>query len=68
MFVYGSENITNQAFWLGYSEMFSHYEWFLEYVRNLEQVTTEKLLVKAREYLSPQRRVLGIYHPEENPA
>jgi zinc protease len=68
MFIYGSENITNQGFWLGYSEMFSHYSWFLEYVKNLEQVTAEKLLAKAREYLSPQRRVLGIYRPEENPS
>ena len=26
MFAYGSENITNQAFWLGYAEMFAAYD------------------------------------------
>jgi len=65
MFVYGSENITNQGFWLGYSEMFADYSWFLNYVENLEKVTPEKLLASARKYLSPQRRVIGIYRPEE---
>jgi zinc protease len=68
MFVYGSENITNQAFWLGYSEMFDSYPWFLKYVDNLEKVTPEALLNKAREYLSRNRRVVGIYRPEENPS
>ena len=68
MFVYGSENITNQAFWMGYSEMFESYPWFLNYVTNLEKVTPEALLNKAREYLSPKRRVVGIYHPEELPS
>jgi zinc protease len=66
MFVYGSENITNQAFWLGYSEMFDSYTWFLNYVQNLEKVNPEVLMNKAREYLSPKRRVVGIYRPEEN--
>ncbi len=66
MFVYGSENITNQAFWLGYSEMFDTYPWFLNYVQNLEKVTPEALMNKARQYLSPQRRVVGIYRPERN--
>ena len=65
MFVYGSENITNQGFWLGYSEMFSDYDWFLNYVENLEKVTPEKLLAAARKYLIPQRRVIGIYRPQE---
>jgi zinc protease len=65
MFVYGSENITNQAFWLGYSEMFDGYPWFLNYVNNLEKVTPEALMNKAREYLSPKRRVIGIFRPEE---
>lgn len=64
MFVYGSENITNQAFWLGYSEMFDKYEWFLNYVTKLEKVTPETMMKKAREYLLPQRRVVGICRPE----
>ncbi len=66
MFAYGSENITNQAFWLGYSEMFDDYAWFLNYLPKLQKVTPELLLEKACEYLSPKRRVVGIYHPEQN--
>ncbi|MCX6056521.1 MAG: pitrilysin family protein [Chloroflexi bacterium] len=68
LFVYGSENITNQAFWMGYSEMFSHYSWFLNYIEKLKMVSPELLMTKAREYLSPARRVVGIYRPEENPS
>jgi zinc protease len=64
MFVYGSENITNQAFWLGYSEMFAQYDWFLNYVKRLEMTTPDALMQKAREILSPARRVVGIYRPE----
>ena len=68
MFVYGSENITNQAFWLGYSSMFADSNWFLKYVENLQAVTPAKLLKAAQNYLVPQKRVVGIYHPEGNQA
>jgi zinc protease len=64
LFAYGSENITNQAFWLGYSEMFDDYSWFLNYVKNLGQVTQSDILEMSRKYLSTNRRVVGIYHPQ----
>lgn len=64
LFAYGSENITNQAFWMGYSEMFDQYSWFLNYVKLLEQVTAGDLLRIAREYLQPDYRVVGIYRPD----
>ncbi|MBP9040891.1 MAG: insulinase family protein [Anaerolineaceae bacterium] len=64
LFAYGSENITNQAFWMGYSEMFDQYSWFLNYVKRLEQVTAVDLLRIAREYLQPGYRVVGIYRPD----
>jgi zinc protease len=65
LFAYGSENITNQAFWLGYPEMFDHYEWFEQYVEKLNQVTPQKIQTALQEYLQPQKRVVGIYLPEE---
>lgn len=65
LFAYGSENITNQAFWLGYSEMFSSYAWFETYVNRLEQVTPEDLRETAAKYLRPEHRVIGYYHAEE---
>jgi zinc protease len=63
-FVYGSENITNQAFWMGYSEMFSDYDWFEEYVDRLREITPEEVNRVARTWLQPDHRVVGIYIPE----
>lgn len=62
-FAYGSENITNQAFWLGYAEMFANYDWFLHYMERLEQVTPADVQRIARQYLDPSRRVVGVYTP-----
>jgi zinc protease len=67
LFAYGSESITNQAFWLGFSEMFDSYEWFLGYLDRLAQVTPEEVQRVAREYLRPQNRNLGIYKPSGTP-
>jgi len=66
LFAYGSESITNQAFWLGFSEMFASYEWFNDYLDNLESVTPEDVQRIAQEYLRPQNRVLGTYLPAGN--
>lgn len=65
MFAYGSESISNQAFWLGFAEMFSTYDWFLAYLDNLAAVTPQEVQRVAREYLRPQNRVLGIYSPTD---
>jgi len=64
LFAYGSENITNQAFWLGYAEMFDRYAWFVNYLPALESVTPADVQRAAQTWLSPQRRVVGIYRPE----
>jgi zinc protease len=66
LFAYGSENITNQAFWLGYSSMFAEPTWFDQYLPNLEKVDAERLLQAAQKYLSSEQRIIGIYHPKEN--
>jgi zinc protease len=63
LFAYGSENITNQAFWLGHAEMFATYDWFLTYLEKLEKVTPAELQKIARKYLRPQNRVVGTYIP-----
>lgn len=64
LFAYGSENITNQGFWLGYSEMFAEYSWFLNYVDQLTRVTPDNLLKSAQEYIGNAGRVIGIYTPK----
>ncbi|MGZ6346022.1 MAG: M16 family metallopeptidase [Anaerolineales bacterium] len=63
LFAYGSENITNQAFWLGHAEMFAEYDWFLTYLDKLAKVTPAELQNIARKYFRPQNRVVGIYTP-----
>ena len=63
LFAFSAENISNQAFWLGYSEMFASYDWFVNYVEHLSQVTPEKVLQAAQTYLNPENRVVGFYTP-----
>jgi zinc protease len=63
LFAYGSESITNQAFWLGYSEMFADYAWFEGYLRRLARVTAEDVRRVARKYLRSSQRVVGVYLP-----
>lgn len=64
LFAYGSESITNQAFWLGFAEMFDSYQWFENYLDSLEAVTPQDVQRIAQKYLQPERRVIGIYLPE----
>jgi len=66
LFAYSSENISNQAFWLGYAEMFDHYEWFENYIQHLSQVTPESVLEAARSYLDPKNRVVGYFTPRKD--
>jgi len=63
LFAYGSENITNQAFWMGYSEMFADYNWFETYLDKLSSVTVRDVQRVANEYFKPQNRVVGTYVP-----
>ena len=63
LFAYGTENITNQGFWLGYSEMFANYNWFETYLDKLSAVTVKDVQRVANEYFKPQSRVVGTYIP-----
>lgn len=63
LFAYGSESITNQGLWLGFSEMFADYGWFESYLDRLETVTPKTMLEVARRRLVPSNRVVGVYQP-----
>jgi zinc protease len=63
LFAYGSDNITNQAFWLGYAEMFADYSWFQTFLERLASVRIKDVQRVANEYLKPQSRVVGTYIP-----
>ena len=66
LFAYGTENITNQAFWLGFADMFENYTWFEEYIQRLEKISPDDVMRAAQTYLSPANRVIGIYIPDKN--
>lgn len=66
LFAYGSESISNQAFWMGFSEMFATYEWYLEILDRLAQVTPEDVQRVTQTYLLPRNRVVGVYLPEDS--
>jgi zinc protease len=65
LFAYGSESVTNQAFWMGYSEIFADYSWFTGYLDKIGSVTPEQVLSAARKYLKPQNRTVGIYFGQD---
>lgn len=64
VFAYGSEDITHQAFWMGYTAMFSTYDWFTTYLTKLARVTPQDVQRVARKYFQPKNRVIGIYIPK----
>ena len=66
LFAYGSDSISNQAFWMGFSEMFDTYEWYKDYLNRLASVTPKDVQRIAQTYLRPQNRILGTYIPVNN--
>ena len=66
LFAYGGESITNQAFWMGFSEMFANYEWVTDYLDNLAAVTPDDVQRVAQTYLQPKNRIVGTYQPYKN--
>lgn len=63
LFAYGGESITNQAFWLGFAEMFAEYAWVTKYVDKLAAVTPQDIQRVAQTYLQPRNRIIGTYLP-----
>jgi zinc protease len=63
LFAYGSESISQQAYWLGYPQMFADYSWFETYLDRVSEVNSENILEVAKKYLIPQNRIVGIYRP-----
>ena len=68
IFAYGSETVTNQAFWLGYAEIFASYDWFENYIEKLDAVTPDDVQHAARKYLARRNRTVGFYLPTQESA
>lgn len=66
IFAYGSESISNLAFWLGFAEMFATVEWFTTYLDKLAAVTPADVQRMAQTCLRPQNRTLGVYLPNSS--
>ncbi len=63
LFAYSTERVTMQAFWLAFTENVESYQWFENYVANLEAVSLEDVKQAAAHYLRPQNRTVGYFIP-----
>ncbi len=63
LFAYGTERVTGQAFWLAFSENFSSYTWYENYLSNLEAITLEDVQDVAHRYLRRSQRTIGWFVP-----
>jgi zinc protease len=68
-FAFSSESVTNQGFWLGFSELTAgSYAWFEDYIGNLERVSLDDVMRVAGGTLSRRQRTMGWYLPENGAA
>lgn len=65
LFAYGAESVTNQGFWLGFTEILQDYTWFEKYLPRLEAVTVADIHRVAQKYLAPTNRTVGYFVPEQ---
>ena len=65
-FAFSSESVTNQAFWLGYCEMFADYAWFIRFVDYLSAVSVDDVRRVAEKYLSRDNVTVGHYRGQGN--
>ena len=63
-FAYSSESVTNQAYWLGFSEMIADSDWFDGWLANLEAVTAADIQRVAQTWFSRNKQTVGWYLPE----
>jgi len=64
-FAYGSESVTNQGSWYGFSEVFADYIWFESYLDRLAAVTVDDVQRVAKSYLTKSNRTVGWYVPKQ---
>jgi zinc protease len=62
-FAYSSESVTDQGYWLGFSEIVADVSWFDNYLERLAAVTVEDVQRVAQTYFKPSLRNVGWYVP-----
>jgi zinc protease len=63
-FAFSSESVTDQAHWLGFSEVIATTDWFEGFLGRLERVTAEEVQRVAASLLRPSLRNVGWYLPQ----
>jgi zinc protease len=63
-FAYSSESVTNQAYWLGFSEILANTEWLDRWQENLVAVTAEDVQRVATTYFAQDKQTVGWYMPD----
>lgn len=63
LFAYGTEGVTGQAFWLAFSENFSSYTWYEDYLARLRAETLDEVQDAARRLLRRSQRTVGWFVP-----
>ena len=64
-FAYATERMTNQAYWLGWTEAIDSCQWFESYIQRLMEVTADDVHRVAQAYLRPANRTVGWYVPQD---
>jgi zinc protease len=62
-FAYSSESVTDQGYWLGFSEVVADVSWFESFLDKLAAVTVADVQRVARARLQPKLRTVGWYIP-----
>jgi zinc protease len=62
-FAYSSESVTDQGYWLGFSEIAADVSWFEGFLEKLAAVTAADVQRAAQTYLQPKLRIVGWYVP-----
>jgi zinc protease len=65
-FVYSTESVTYQAYWLGVSEVIASTEWLDSWLEQLTAVTGADVQRVAQHYFKPERQTAGWYMPQAN--
>jgi zinc protease len=58
-FAYGTESVSNQAYWLAQSAILGETDWFERYIHRLESVTLADIQQVAQHYLTAKNRTVG---------
>jgi zinc protease len=64
-FAYSSESVTNQAYWLGFSEIVASVGWLEQWLDNLAAVTVGDVQRVAQSYFTREKQTIGWYVPQE---